>query len=77
MIQWNKSLYTRVNKITQIMVNHVNNLARIHFPQEYESEWGCKITLKQKALYLNEVLTYYGQDHLMIDMWPQSSEPVT
>ena len=54
-IQWDKSLYSKINAVTQEKVNQVNALAQAEFPQEYENEWGTKTTLRQKNNYLMEL----------------------
>lgn len=54
-IQWDKSLYTTINSATQKKVNEVNVLAKLHFPKEYEGEWGTKTTLRAKINYFIEL----------------------
>jgi len=54
-LQWDKSLYTKINAATQTEVNRVNALAQVEFPQEYENEWGNRTTLRAKTDYLIEL----------------------
>jgi len=51
-IQWDKSLFSQINAATQLEVDRINSLARTEFPREYENEWGCMTTLREKTDYL-------------------------
>lgn len=54
-IQWDKSLYTKINSRTQKKLDDLNLLVQRHFPEEYENEWGNQTTLSEKANYLSKL----------------------
>ena len=51
-IQYDKSLYTKINKETQAAVDKVNADARLHGMGEL-ADWGMQTTLRAKQNFLN------------------------
>lgn len=53
-IQWDKSLYTKINAETRAELDRVNRQAFSSLPTDlYSREWGMQTTLRRKAEFLS------------------------
>lgn len=55
-IQWDKSLYSKINTATRAKLDKINEICRVYYPREYEGEWGGKTTLRLKINYLVQLI---------------------